>query len=126
MIRIDLKMVVFGFLTWFIPFGLAFLFYTPEGELAIDIFLFKTIMMLVGAVTGATLLVLYFKGIERNYLYKGVKVGLVWFALNISMDLVVLVPMSGMSIGSYFAEIGLRYLIIPTMSIAIGYVAEMK
>jgi Na+/proline symporter len=83
MIRIDLKMVVFGFLTWFIPFGLAYLFYTPEGELAIDIFLFKTIMMLVGAVTGATLLALYFKRLERNYLYEGVKVGLVWFALNI-------------------------------------------
>jgi uncharacterized membrane protein YpjA len=126
MIRIDLKMVVFGFLTWLIPFGLAFLFYTPEGELAIDIFLFKTIMILVGAVTGATLLALYFKRLERNYLYEGVKVGLVWFALNIILDLVVLVPMSGMSIGAYFAEIGLRYLILPTMSIAIGYVAEMK
>ena len=126
MMHKELKMVIFGFLTWLIPFGLAFLFYSPEGQLAIDIFLFKSIMIVVGAVTGATLLVLYFKRIEKNYLYEGVKVGLVWFALNIIMDLVVLVPMSGMSIGAYFAEIGLRYLIMPTMSIAVGYIAEMK
>lgn len=99
----NVKMVLFGVLLWLIPFGISLFFYSKEGQLMIDIFLFKSIMIVIGSVTGATLLVLYFKRIEKNYLYEGVKVGLVWFALNIILDLVVLVPMSGMSISTYFA-----------------------
>jgi uncharacterized membrane protein YpjA len=67
---------------------------------------------------------LYFRALEKDYLREGITVGLVWFTINILLDLVVLVPMSGMSIGDYFAQIGLRYLIIPTMGIAMGYVAD--
>jgi len=119
-VHINLKVVLFGVLLWLIPFGMSFLFY-KEGQLMIDIYLFKSIMILIGSVTGATLLVLHFKTIEKNYLNEGIIVGLVWFAINIILDLVILVPMSGMSISTYFAQIGLRYLIIPTMSIAIGY-----
>ncbi len=119
-----LKIALFGFLTWLIPFVVSFFFYSKEGQPLIDIFLFKSIMIVVGSLTGASLLVLYFRGLKKDYLKEGVIVGLVWFAINIIMDLAVLVPMSGMSIGSYFAQIGLRYIIIPIMSTAMGYVAD--
>jgi len=119
-----LKIGLFGLLTWLIPFVVSFLFYSKEGELSIDIFLFKSIMIVVGSVTGATLLVIYFKKIEKNYLSEGILVGLVWFLMNMVLDLIVLVPMSGMDIGTYVAQIGLRYLVIPTMSIAMGLVAN--
>jgi hypothetical protein len=120
----SLKIALFGFLTWLIPFVVSFFFYSKEGQPLIDIFLFKSIMIVVGSLTGASLLVLYFRGLKKDYLKEGVIVGLAWFAINIIMDLAVLVPMSGMSIGSYFAQIGLRYIIIPTMSTAMGYVAD--
>ncbi|MEE9564749.1 MAG: hypothetical protein V3V63_03470 [Candidatus Hydrothermarchaeaceae archaeon] len=119
-----LKIALFGFLTWLIPFVVSFFFYSKEGQPLIDIFLFKSIMIVVGSLTGASLLVLYFRGLKKDYLKEGVIVGLAWFAINIIMDLAVLVPMSGMSIGSYFAQIGLRYIIIPIMSTAMGYVAD--
>ncbi len=119
-----LKIALFGFLTWLIPFVVSFFFYSKEGQPLIDIFLFKSIMIVVGSLTAASLLVLYFRGLKKDYLKEGVIVGLAWFAINIIMDLAVLVPMSGMSIGSYFAQIGLRYIIIPTMSTAMGYVAD--
>lgn len=125
LVHINLKVILFGVLLWLIPFGISFLFY-KDGQLMIDIHLFKSIMILIGSVTGAILLVLHFLTIETNYLNEGIIVGLVWFAINIILDLVILVPMSGMSIGTYFAQIGLRYLMIPTMSIAIGYVADTR
>lgn len=120
----SLKIALFGFLTWLIPFVVSFFFYSKEGQPLIDIFLFKSIMIVVGSLTAASLLVLYFRGLKKDYLKEGVIVGLAWFAINIIMDLAVLVPMSGMSIGGYFAQIGLRYIIIPTMSTAMGYVAD--
>lgn len=119
-----LKVGLFGFLTWLIPFMISVFFYSRDGQLNIDIFLFKTIMIVVGSIVGATLLVLYFKKVQKDYLTESITVGLVWFAINIILDLIVLVPMSGMSIGTYFAQIGLRYLVIPVMSVAIGRVAE--
>jgi hypothetical protein len=115
-----LKIALYGFIAWLVPFVSAFFFYTREGKLNIDIFLFKTIMIVVGSVTGAFLLVSYFKEINLDYLKEGILVGVIWFCLNILLDLVVLIPMSHMPISDYFTQIGLRYLAMPAMSIAVG------
>ncbi len=120
----NLKILLYGFLAWLVPFFSSFFFFSREAGLLIDIFLFKTIMIVVGSITGAILLVLYFRVLEKDYLKEGIVVGLAFFAINILLDLVVLIPMSGMSIGDYLTQIGLRYLVLPVMSIAIGYVAD--
>jgi len=114
------KIALYGFLAWLVPFVSAFFFYTREGKLSIDIFLFKTIMIVVGSLSGAILLVSYFKKVNENYLTEGILVGVIWFCLNILLDLLVLVPMSKMPLPDYFAQIGLRYLVMPAMSIAVG------
>ena len=118
--------ILYGFLAWLIPFVSSFLFYTREGGLTIDIFLFKSIMIVVGTFSAAVLLVSYFKKINTDYLKEGVVVGLTWFAISILLDLLVLIPMSGMSIADYFAQIGIRYLAIPAMCIAVGTALENK
>jgi hypothetical protein len=115
-----LKISLYGFIAWLIPFVSAFFFYTREGKLNIDIFLFKTIMIIVGSVTGAILLVSYFRKINADYLKEGILVGIIWFCVNIVLDLLILIPMSGMAIPDYFTQIGLRYLMMPAMSIAVG------
>lgn len=115
-----LKNIFYGFLAWLIPFAASFFFYSKEGGLSIDIFLFKTIMIVVGSFSAAFLLVSYFKNIKADYLKQGLIVGLTWFAINILLDLLVLIPMSKMSLSDYFTQIGLRYLAIPAMSLAIG------
>lgn len=114
------KMVVFGFLTWLVPFVVSFFFYSPAGVLLIEERFFKSIMIVVGAATGAWLLTVYFKKAE-SYLAEGVTIGLVWLAMNIALDATILIPMSGMSIGAYATQIGLRYLTMPIMSTAMGY-----
>ncbi|MFC1823531.1 hypothetical protein ACFL9T_12545 [Thermodesulfobacteriota bacterium] len=121
-----LKILLFGFLAWLIPFVVSIFFYSKEGKPIVDIFLFKSIMIVVGAITGAFLMVLYLKKLTRNYLNEAIIIGLSWFAINIILDLIILLPMMKVSIGTYFAQIGLRYLVIPVMSIAMGYVAENK
>jgi hypothetical protein len=107
-------------LAWLLPFVTSLFFYAREGKLTIDVFLFKSIMIVVGSVSAAFLLVSYFKTINANYLGEGVIVGLTWFCMNIALDLLILIPMSGMSVSDYSAQIGLRYLVIPAMSITVG------
>ena len=115
-----LKITAYGFLAWLVPFLSAFFFYTREGKLNIDIFLFKTIMIIVGSITGAILLVYYFKKVGEKYLQEGIVIGVIWFCLNILLDMAILLPMSKMPIPDYFTQIGLRYLVMPAMSIAVG------
>jgi uncharacterized membrane protein YpjA len=122
----NIRNIMYGFLAWLIPFVTAFFFYSKEGGLVIDIFLFKSIMIVVGAISGAFLLISYFKKIHTNYLYEGVIVGLTWLGINILLDLLVLVPMSEMTLPDYFAQIGLRYLVMPVMSIMVGTVLSNK
>lgn len=121
-----LKNVLYGFLAWLIPFVASFFFYTKEGKLTIDIFLFKSIMIVVGSVSAAFLLVSYFKKIRADYFKEGIIVGLTWFGLNILLDIIILIPMSRMSLPDYFAQIGLRYLAIPAMSIMVGAALNNK
>jgi uncharacterized membrane protein YpjA len=118
--KMHLKNVLYGFLSWLIPFASSVFFYTREGKLTIDVFLFKSIMIVVGSVSAAFLLVSYFKSINNRYLRESIVVGLAWFGINIVLDLLVLIPMSGMTVSDYFAQIGLRYVAIPAMSIAVG------
>ncbi len=121
-----IRNILYGFLAWLIPFIASIFFYTKEGTLTIDVFLFKTIMIVVGSTSAAILLVSYFKHITANYLKEGIMIGFVWFAINITLDLLVLVPMSGISVENYFIQIGLRYLVMPVMSIMVGTVLTNK
>jgi hypothetical protein len=116
------KLLLFGLLTWIIPFAASFFFYSKEGQPLIDIFLFKSIMILVGAVVGVLLLVLYFKDLKKDIVKEGIIVGAAWFAINAVLDILILIPMSGMSISIWFQQIGLRYLTLPIVSIGMAYV----
>ena len=114
----------YGFLVWLVPFVAAFAFYSRDGELTIDIFLFKSIMIIVGVLAGAYLLVRYFRTVERNYIREGMYVGVLWLFLNWALDFATLVPMNDMAVGAYFSEIGLRYLTMPIFAVAIGAVLQ--
>lgn len=118
------KALLYGFLVWLVPFAVAIPLYTPAGDPRIDIFLFKSIMMIVGSATGALLLVRYFKDVGGNYVREGAMIGLTWLAMNWVFDFATVMQMSDMTLGAYFSEIGLRYLTIPIFSIAIGKVLE--
>lgn len=118
--------IFYGFLTWLIPFIVAMFFYTPGGELLIDIFAFKTIMIIVSSLCATVLLVLLFLTIFNNFLKEGIIIGFVWLILNWVLDALILLPMNGMDLTTYFPQIGLRYLVIPVTAIGFGFVIEKK
>lgn len=117
------RILLFGVATWLMPFLVSFLFYKPGGELAVSIGLFKSVMILVGSGVGLYLLYrLYRNG--RPVAHAGVLIGLAWFAINVALDLLALLPLTGLPFGVWASEIGLRYLLIPMICITVDNVAR--
>lgn len=119
-----LKMALFGIIAWLVPFVSSIGFYKRDGTLGVDIFLFKTIMILIGTATAAILLIRYFKGMKENQLREGIVLGISWFAISIVLDFLILLPLSSLDPISYMYQIGLRYLAMPMMTITVGYLLE--
>jgi hypothetical protein len=109
------KTIGYGFASWAIPFVVSLTFFERGGQPRLPIELVKSIMIVIGAGSGGVLLLLLFRQI-RPSLFRGTVIGSLWFVVNIVLDLVILVPMTKMSLGQYFSEIGIRYLLIPIMA----------
>ena len=116
---------LYGLASWAIPFVVSVLFFGPSGQLMVPLPLFKSTMVVVGGGVGAALLVAAFRRVLPSTA-NGLVVGLYWLAINIALDLLILVPMAGMPIQEYFFDIGLRYLLMPIMSTAMGHLAARR
>ena len=82
--------------------------------------------MAVGTISGCYLFYRYFKLIDNNYIKNGIIVGLSWFAINILLDSVILIPIMKTTFVYYFMTIGIGYISITAISIAIGFSLERK
>jgi hypothetical protein len=118
-----LKKIGFGIILWAVPF-LVSIPLVPLMQS--DQTFFKTIMIVVGTVTGGVLAALYFVRVERDFLREGVLVAVIWIAVSWILDFAVLLPLAGYSPGRYFLEIGLRYLAMAAPPVAIGYVLQAR
>lgn len=129
MVTTDLREILrisgYGLLTWLVPFMIAIPFYSPGGTVLIDPALFKSVMVVTGAVVGAVLIIRVFRTLSCRYVFYGMLTGIIWLIVNWILDLFILVPMSGLDIPSYLSQIGLRYLMIPVMTIMAGFIAEI-
>lgn len=124
--KIIIRNVVFGILSWLIPFVVSFLFYKPGGELMVPYATFKSTITVVGTISGCYLLEQYFKHVENDFVRNGVIVGLSWFAINLILDTAILIPMMKTTFSDYFMSIGQSYLSIPAISITMGYLLNRK
>ncbi len=124
--KIIFRNIFLGFLSWLFPFVVSFLFYKPGGELVVAYPTFKSIIMVVGVITGCYLLYQYFKNVTDDFIKHGVIVGIVWFVINIILDTVVLIPIMKTSFAEYFMSIGISYFAIPTISITMAYLLNRK
>jgi hypothetical protein len=121
-IMAPLRITVLGFLSWLIPFALSFAFFDESGQLLISQPLFKSLMAVAGGGFAALLLVLAFRRLKPS-VWTGLALGLTWLALNLALDIAILVPLTKMPIVTYLYDIGLRYLLIPIFSTTMGGVA---
>ncbi len=124
--KIMIKNLLFGFLSWLIPFAISIPFFKPGGELLVPHDLFKSIMIVVGSISGCYLLLRYFKFVNSAFILNGVMVGLSWFIINIALDTIILIPMMNDSFVNYFYAIGLRYTVIPVISISMGFLLDRR
>ena len=118
----DWRVWLGGLLSWALPFFGSFPFYDPATGLMIPLTLFKSIMIVFGALCGTALLVWVFRA-RRPDLAGAIAIGCLWLAINWGFDVVALLPMSGMAITTWFTDIGLRYLTIPIIATGMGLVA---
>lgn len=121
-----LKATFLGFLTWLIPLLISFLFYNASGQVSIDQTLFKSIMIVVSMLVVVPLLVVYFSKVASNFVTQAAVIGIWWFAINIALDVVVLLPWLKVDFVTYMGQIGLRYLIMPITAIGFGWLLQRK
>jgi hypothetical protein len=79
-------------------------------------------MVVAGGGFAALLLVLVFRKVKPSF-WTGLAAGLYWLALKLGLDIAILVPFTRMPIVTYLYDIGLRYLLIPIFSVAMGATA---
>jgi len=121
-----IKNLWLGFLSWLIPFIISFLFYKPGGELLVPYATFKSIITVVGALSGCYLLYRYFKYVDNNFIRNGVIVGLTWFMINLILDAIILIPIMKTTFTNYFMTIGISYFSIPVISTTMGFLLDRK
>ena len=120
------RIIWFWILTWLVPFLVSMPSYGKGGLPMVDIFLIKTIMIIVWASVGWFLLIKYFSKVEKNFLRESLFLGLIWLGINRGLDFIILIPMSGISIQDYMIQTGLRYFMILIFSLTIGYALEKR
>ncbi|MBI1763459.1 MAG: hypothetical protein HYR56_18695 [Acidobacteria bacterium] len=116
------RLLLLGFLSWLIPFVVAILiFKLRESNRAF----FETIMAVTVASSTTWLAVLYFKQIKLRFIAEGLTIGIVWFVINLGIDLLMFMqgPMK-MPLAQYMMDIGLTYLMIPAITTGLGVALE--
>lgn len=116
---ITLRTTLLGIASWLIPFFASFPFFDRTGQLLVSQPLFKSIMVVVGGLVGVVLLVVAFRRVIASSA-SGFILGFYWLAINLLLDLVVLVALFKMPLLLYLDDIGLRYLLIPIIAAGMG------
>lgn len=122
---ITLRTTLFGFVSWLVPFAISFLFFDRTGHLVVSQPLFKSLMVVLGGGVGVALLVAAFRRLQPT-LRSGLTLGCYWLAINLVLDLAILVPFTKMPVDLYLYDIGLRYLMLPIISAGMGMVGSQR
>lgn len=114
------KALLFGFFIWLIPFLVSVLIFPLRTSSRP---LFESIMPVVITICVVFFLILYFRKVEDGFLQEGVILGVRWLGISLLIDLLLFMwgPMK-MALADYMMDIGLTYLIIPTITIGAGYI----
>jgi hypothetical protein len=121
------QIVFYGFLVWLIPFFVSWPLYSPKGEPLYDLQLIKSILIVVGSLVGALLALRYFRDTKKDFAREGAILGISWLIINSVLDIIVLVHiLKGMDLSAWAGQIGIRYLLMPILTTAMGMAMEMR
>ena len=123
----NLKVVLFGFLLWLIPFAVSALIFPLRG---LDRPLFDSIMPVIIVIWTVFFSIIYLtsknlSGKNGHLLKESVKIGLVWLIMSIVLDLMIFIqgPLK-MSLWDYTTDIAVIYLMIPAITSGFGYLLD--
>lgn len=119
-----IKALLFGLVVWVAPFIVAWIIYPlHESERP----LFESIMPVAVALCTAVFTVLYLKELEMGFFKEGIYLGILWFIICIVIDLLLFSwgPMK-MNFGDYMKDIGITYLLIPVITVTMGWLEEKR
>ena len=114
-----LRLGLFGFLVWLIPFVVSFFIFGLKTSLPT---LFESIMPVVVVICTVVFSAVYLRKVKADFLKEGIVVGIVWLVICLVFDLLLFMegPMK-MSFADYMMDIGLVYLTIPTITVGFGW-----
>lgn len=117
--------LLYGFLIWLIPFGVAFPILPIKTS---NRALFESVMPVVVTMCVVLFSVSYFRKVKAGFLKEGILLGMIWLAICLIIDLMMFMPESPMkmSLADYMMDIGLTYVIIPTICVGSGYLLERQ
>lgn len=118
-VLVNRRVLLAGLATWLAPLLVSMGFFDREGNLTVAAGLFHSVMSVVLAGVVAWLLVWIGRAVSMT-VGAGLAIGLLWLAVNLLLDALVLLPMTGMSAGAWVEDVALRYLAIPLVTAAIG------
>lgn len=109
---------VFALLAWLIPFAISVCIFPLKQAVPP---LFESLMGAILALNTGVLGCLYLRRVELHVLSNSVKIGLIWVLANWGFDGLMFSsgPMK-MSLDQYAMGIGIGYLMIPAITIALG------
>lgn len=116
--------LLYGFLVWLIPFIVSFIIFPTKTSLSA---LFESIMPVVITICVVVFSILYFGKVEADFLKEGILLGIIWLVISLVVDLLLFMegPMK-MTFVDYMMDVGLTYLMIPTITIGFGYLLAKR
>jgi hypothetical protein len=118
-VLLNRRVLLAGLASWLGPLLVSMGFFDREGNLTVAAGLFHSVMSVVLAGVVAWAMVWVGRAVPLTA-GAGLAIGLLWLALNVVLDALVLLPMTGMGAGAWVQDVGLRYLAIPLLTAAIG------
>ena len=117
-----LKICLFGFLLWLIPFVVSILIFPLRVSQRP---LFESIMPVVIVIWTVFFSIMYLSGLKSDFQKAGSLIGLAWLFISIFLDLLFFLegPMK-MPLLDYAMDIGATYLMIPFITFGFGYLLE--
>ena len=114
------KNIFYGLLIASISIGISLIVKTEDLD---RIFFLKSIMIIVIASVTAILGIDYMKNIKKDSYNQGIKIGVTWFLISFISGILLSFILK-IDIVNFIKQSGIRYLIIPIITISLGYVKK--
>jgi hypothetical protein len=118
------RALAYGFLLWLVPFLVSILIFPLKKSGSP---LFESIMPVTLTVCVVIVSIMYLRKVRTDFLLESVKLGVIWLLMSIIIDLGMFMwgPMK-MSFVDYMCDIGLTYLVFPTVTIGYGCLLDIQ